>query len=92
MDPRTQTFTIEAAFAEYQQELYPNLSAEANIVVRTQANALVIPRALLLPGDSVRLADGRIVPVTPGIGDLSYLEIREGLTEQSALANDTSQQ
>lgn len=90
MDTRTQTFTIEAAFAESPPTLYPNLSAEANIVVRTQQDALVIPRALLLPGDSVRLANGQTVAVTPGIRDLRYVEIREGLSIDSELAPESS--
>lgn len=88
MNARTQTFEVEAAFAESVGTLYPNLSAEANIVIRTRADALVIPRALLLPGDSVRLADGGTVAVTPGVRDLRFVEIRQGLTEESELLSE----
>ena len=85
MDTRTQTFSVEAAFAEDPPALYPNLSAEANIVIRTRENALVIPRSLLLPGDSVRLADGSTVAVTSGVRDLRYVEILKGLSAETEL-------
>jgi multidrug efflux pump subunit AcrA (membrane-fusion protein) len=89
MDTRTQTFSVEAAFAEDTPALYPNLSAEANIVIRTRENALVIPRSLLLPGDSVRLADGSTVAVTSGVRDLRYVEILEGLSPTTELRGES---
>lgn len=56
MNEQTRSFTVEAQFISKPELLYPNLSAEANIVIQTRENALTIPRNYLI-GDSLVLVN-----------------------------------
>ena len=44
MNERSKSFTIEAEFIKQPSVLYPNLTAEANIIIQVKQNALTIPR------------------------------------------------
>ena len=59
MNERSRSFTVEARFTTRPPSLYPNLTAEANIIIRTKENAITIPRAYLLNDSTVVLADKR---------------------------------
>ncbi len=85
MDPRSRTFKVEAHFKQRPAQLYPNLTAEANIVLRTKENALTIPAAYLLPGDYVLTAPDERVQVRTGARDLEKVEILEGITAVTEL-------
>jgi HlyD family secretion protein len=69
------------------QQLY-GLNVEANIVIREAENALVIPKALLLPGDSVWVMKGKEkhkVKIQRGVEDAQRVQVKSGLTENSQL-------
>lgn len=85
MDPRSRTFRVEAHFKTPPAKLFPNITAEANIVLRTRENALTIPAAYLLPGDSVQTGDGHRVHVTTGARDLEKVEVLDGITAGTEL-------
>jgi multidrug efflux pump subunit AcrA (membrane-fusion protein) len=85
MDPRSRTFKVEAHFKKVPAQLYPNLTAEANIVLRTKENALTIPAAYLLPGDYVLTGADQRVQVRTGAHDLEKVEILEGITADTDL-------
>ncbi|MBL0741033.1 efflux RND transporter periplasmic adaptor subunit [Chryseolinea sp. Jin1] len=80
MDPTSRSFTVKASFATRPATLYPNLSAEANIVIRAKENALTIPRTYLLSDSLVVLANGQKRKVTVGARDYAYAEILDGLS------------
>ena len=50
MNERTRTFKVDAVFTKKPEVLFPNLSLEANIVIKTKQNVLTIPRNYLLTG------------------------------------------
>jgi hypothetical protein len=52
MDARSRTFKIEAHFTSA-CKLYPNLTAEANIIIQTKENTITIPRSYLVDNDYV---------------------------------------
>ena len=79
MDERSRTFTVEAVFTRPPAILYPNLSAETNIVISTRNNAVTIPRAYLLKGDEVLLENGSRKKVSVGLKDYQKAEILVGL-------------
>ncbi len=79
MNERSKSFTIEAGFVKQPAYLFPNLSCEANIVIREKAKALTIPRAYLLEGDFVLLANKEKRKVTTGLKDYKLVEIISGL-------------
>ncbi|MES2556794.1 MAG: efflux RND transporter periplasmic adaptor subunit [Bacteroidota bacterium] len=79
MNERTKSFTVEAMFVKQPPVLFPNFSFEANIVLRSKKNALLIPRSLLLPDNTVLLANGEKRKVTIGLKDYQQVEITSGL-------------
>jgi HlyD family secretion protein len=85
MDQRSRTFKVEARFTQRPPRLYPNLTAEANIVLRTKENALTIPAAYLLPGDQVLVGPEERVAVRTGARDLEKVEILDGITADTEL-------
>lgn len=89
MNVADQTFRVDAEFTGTIPTSFVHSSVEANIVIQKKPNALVIPRSLLLPGDSVLVvSDGKnkTVKVTTGILTLDDAEILSGLDEKSVLA------
>ena len=80
MNERTKSFTIEATFKTPPPKLYPNLTLEANIIVNTKQNTMVIPREYLTNNDEVFLEDGTKIKVTTGLKDYEKIEILSGLS------------
>jgi HlyD family secretion protein len=79
MDERSRTFKIEAHFVNPPKKLYPNLTAEANIIIQTKENVITIPKMYLLPGDSVFIAKDQKRKVKIGLNDYQNVEIIQGL-------------
>lgn len=80
MNDRSRSFTVEAAFVTRPPVLYPNLTAEANIILQTKQSALLIPRTYLMNDSLVLLRNGEKRKVTTGLKDYNRVEILEGLT------------
>lgn len=85
LNDKTKTFTIEATFLTKPNRVYPNTTLEANIVVNSKKNALLIPRAFLLDNDSVMLPDKKKIRVKTGIRDYQNVEILDGLTNDTEI-------
>lgn len=79
MNERTRTFTVEAEFVKRPPVLYPNLTTEANVVIRTKENAVTIPRAWLVGDSLVVLEDKSTRKVEIGLKDYQKVEILGGL-------------
>ena len=79
MNERTRTFTIEADFSQKPPTLYPNLTAEANVVIQTKEKALTIPRTFLLGDSLVILENKEKRKVELGLKDYLKAEILSGL-------------
>ena len=85
MNERTRTFTVYAAFTKAPVRLYPNLTVEANILIRTRKNALTIPVKYLLGGDKVLIAPDETTTVKVGAADLNYAEIVDGIGKETTI-------
>jgi len=85
MDERSRTFRVEARFTGTPPRLFPNLSAEANIILRTKENALTIPASYLLAGDSVLTGPDMRTAVKLGARDMERVEVLEGIDAGSVL-------
>ncbi len=85
MDERSRTFKIEAHFINPPPKLYPNLSAEANIVIQTKKNAITIPKEYLLPNDFVLVTQTQKRKVKTGLSDYQKVEILDGLNAQETI-------
>ncbi len=85
MNERSKTFTIEAVFTKAPNKIYPNLTAEANILISTKEKALLIPRNYLVNDKFVILENGEKKEVKIGMKDYEKVEIIEGLSNQDVI-------
>lgn len=82
IDTRQQSLRVDAALEEKLPAGFSGLAVEANIIIRKKDKAIVVPKSVLLPGDSVwvKTAQGeRKVKVIRGIETLDEVEIVKGL-------------
>lgn len=79
MDERSRTFRIEAHFTQLPSRLYPNLTAEATIIIQSKSNVISIPRNYLVDGSYVLVNTDEKRKVNVGIGDYQHVEITAGL-------------
>jgi len=79
MDIRSRTFKIEAHFITPPNKLYPNLTAEANIIIQNKKNVLTIPRSYLVDKEFVTVGKDKKRKVKIGLSDYQNVEILEGL-------------
>ena len=80
MDERSRTFKIEAHFLKTPQQLYPNLTAEANIVIKVRKDVITIPKSYLIDGEYVLVNKDEKRKVKVGLSDYQNAEILSGLT------------
>jgi HlyD family secretion protein len=81
MNERSKTFTIEAAFINQPPVLYPNLTLEANIVIKTKPNILTIPRKYLINDQYVVLENGEKKYIKIGLKDYEKVEVISGIAK-----------
>ena len=74
----TQTFMVEAVFVSPPDKLFSGLSGEANIVIRTKMNTMVIPREYLTGDGRVKTGES-LIKVETGLMDLENVEILSGI-------------
>jgi HlyD family secretion protein len=83
-DPRTQTYPVEGKFIDTPGRLYSGLSGEANIVLRTKENVMMIPVEYLIGENRVLTDDGE-VRVETGLRSLTQVEILSGIDTSTVL-------
>lgn len=79
MDVRSRTFKIEAHFVKTPAKLYPNLTAEANIIINVRKNVLTIPRNYLMDDEYVLVNEDEKRKIKVGLSDYQNVEVLEGL-------------
>lgn len=79
MNEKSRTFKIEAEFIEPPPILYPNLTAEANIVIQVKEKALTIPRNYLVQDSFVWINKDEKRKIKTGLKDYQKVEVLEGL-------------
>lgn len=85
MNQRSKSFTVEATFVKQPPALYPNLTAEANIVIQTKKDALTIPRTYLVQDSRVMVGKDKIKKVIIGLKDYQKVEILSGLSADDVI-------
>lgn len=85
MNVQSKTFTIEAEFVNQPDILYPNISFEANILLRKKDNALLIPRNYLINDSIATDKSGKKLIVKTGLKDYQMIEIISGVDENTEL-------
>jgi HlyD family secretion protein len=79
MNERSKTFLIEATFTEPPATLYPHITFEANIILRTKDRAILIPRNYLIKDSIIVKSNGDSVVVKTGLKDYQKIEIISGI-------------
>jgi hypothetical protein len=85
MNERSKSFKVEAIFTKQPQNLYPNLTTEANIIIEVKEKAITIPRTYLIDNDLVLLSNQEKRKVTIGLKDYEKVEILSGITTKDQL-------
>jgi multidrug efflux pump subunit AcrA (membrane-fusion protein) len=85
MSQLSKTFTAEAIFTKAPPKLYPNLSLEANIIIREVKGALSIPLEYLIRDEYVLLSNKDTVKVKTGARSMQHIEILNGLDASSKI-------
>lgn len=85
MQERSRTFKIEAHFVKPPQKLYPNLTAEANIILKIKKNVITIPKSYLIQGQYVLVNKDEKRKVKIGLSDYQKAEILEGLKAKETI-------
>ena len=85
LNAASRSVTIEARFQQKPPALLPNLTAEANILIRTSKNAVLIPRSFLIGEDEVQLQSGVKKRIEVGIKDFQWAEVIRGLGPEELL-------
>ncbi|MEY3965807.1 MAG: hypothetical protein RL263_976 [Bacteroidota bacterium] len=80
IDAKTQSFKAEAVFTENIPFLVPGLTAEANIVIETKNNALVIPQKFLKENNQVETSEG-LKTISTGLKSELFIEVLDGLKD-----------
>jgi len=93
INKQQQSIRVDADLKESLPGGFSGLALEANIIIRSKENALVIPKAALLPGDSllINTSDGtKKIKVVRGIETLDEVEIADGLDSSASLVVNRS--
>lgn len=85
MNERSRTFKVEARFTKRPPQLYPNLTVEASIVIRTKENALLVPASYIVDGTYVLTGSDEKTLVKLGARDMENVEVLEGITAKTTL-------
>jgi multidrug efflux pump subunit AcrA (membrane-fusion protein) len=85
MNEETSTFTVEGEFINRPSKVYPHLNLEANILIKSKKNAVIIPREFLLEGNYVLLKNKKKVKVNVGLKNFDYVEIVKGLSKDQLI-------
>ena len=84
MNERSRTFTVEAVFTG-PPVLYPNLTAEANIIIQRKQRAMTIPAAYLVEDRYVLTSPDQRTEVEVGMLDLRRVEIIAGIDSTTTI-------
>jgi multidrug efflux pump subunit AcrA (membrane-fusion protein) len=79
IDSRLRTFQVDARFVNPPSVLYPNLTAEANIIISQKKRAILIPRDYLVNGSYVLTKKNKKLKVRTGLKDYEMVEITSDL-------------
>ncbi len=79
MNERSKSFKADASFIKTPENIYPNLSAESNIIIEIKPNVITIPRSYLVEDKYVILSNKEKRKVVTGLMDYEKVEIISGV-------------
>jgi HlyD family secretion protein len=85
MNVQSKTFTIKAEFVRQPSVLYPNISFEANILIQSKKDAMLIPRNYFMNDSIVLTESGEQIVVKTGLKDYQMIEVLSGIDTNAVL-------
>jgi len=85
MNERSRSFKVDANFISSPPTLFPNLTAEANIIIETKEKALIIPRNYLINDSFIINANNEKKKVVTGLKNYEKVEIISGLKKDDKI-------
>ena len=85
MNEKSKSFKVDAVFTKMPLHLFPNLSAEANIIIEKKSKALTIPRNYIIGDSIVTLSTNEKRKVITGLKDYEKIEIISGINGKDQL-------
>ena len=85
MNAKSKSFKVDAILTSQPENLFPNLSAQANIIIEIKEKAMTIPRAYLIDNEYVYLANKEKRKVKVGLIDYEKVEILSGINNSDEL-------
>lgn len=85
MNPKSKSFKVDAILTTMPNNLFPNLSAQANIIIEIKEKAITIPRTYLIDNEFVYLENKEKRKVKVGLMDYEKVEILSGISTSDAL-------
>lgn len=85
MNERSKTFLVDAKFTDIPITLYPNLSVEANIIIKQKNEALTIPKSYISKNNYVTLENGNKKMVKIGLKNYELVEILDGIDKNDKI-------
>jgi HlyD family secretion protein len=85
MNAKTKSFKVDATFVNKPENLFPNISAQANIVIQVKEKTMTIPRSYLIDNEYVYLKTKEKRKVKVGLMDYEKVEILSGITVNDEL-------
>jgi multidrug efflux pump subunit AcrA (membrane-fusion protein) len=85
MNQKLKSFKVDAVFINKPENLFPNISAQANIVIQIKEKAMTIPRSYLIDNEYVYLKNKEKRKVKVGLVDYEKAEILSGIGIEDAL-------
>jgi multidrug efflux pump subunit AcrA (membrane-fusion protein) len=70
---------VNAEFNQMPPVLYPNLTVEANILIRTKKGALTVPTSYITGNNKILLGSGDTAVIVTGIANMQWTEVTAGL-------------
>lgn len=84
MNVNDQSFKVEAEFTDTNNFDFVHSSVEANIIIASKQNALIVPRNVVKADDMVEVKSmgvNKQVKIKKGLENLEFIEVTEGLKE-----------
>ena len=85
MNERSRTFIVEAHFINPPKKLFPNLSAEANIIIQIKKNIITIPNNYIIDGKYILVENNKKREIEIGLKDYQKVEVLKGLKENEVI-------
>lgn len=85
MNKNSKSFKVDALFTTQPKNLFPNLSAQANIIIEIKEKAITIPRNFLIDNEYVYLSNKEKRKVKVGLMDYEKVEIISGIATTDEL-------